>query len=107
MPRKRKYEEAVSDAIRLLDKKKRGWRKKINAATLNMDDYEQCILGQIYGECSDGLDKLDIGLNEYLAFGLPLYMDGMPQYDTWEQYRRYMNAQDATLKREWIRQING
>lgn len=45
----RKYEAQVARGITFLNKKKRGWRKKINIEMLNMLDSRHCIIGQLYG----------------------------------------------------------
>jgi hypothetical protein len=53
----------IVDAVTLLDEKYPEWWKKINVDKLNMGDYQNCILGQLYGSYCTGLDKLNVRTN--------------------------------------------
>ena len=52
------YERQVQKGARLLDERMPGWEGKINLLTLNIKDCHQCILGQLYGEYSEGLKRI-------------------------------------------------
>ena len=51
--------ENVDRGIKILDRQLPLWRQKINIESLNMIDGECCIIGQLFGEYSKGLDELD------------------------------------------------
>ena len=55
----------VERGATLLDAEQPGWCKRIDLVTLDMGDTEQCVLGQMYGHYSDGVDALGLGLSEY------------------------------------------
>ena len=55
----------VERGATLLDAEQPGWCKRIDLVTLDMGDTEQCVLGQMYGHYSDGVDALGLGLREY------------------------------------------
>lgn len=52
--------DAVERGARLLDFKCPGWFQKINRVTLDMADNKKCILGQVYGDYTQG--ALQVGL---------------------------------------------
>jgi hypothetical protein len=44
---------------KLLDEKYEGdWREKIDIDELDMDNQDECILGQMYGDYEDGLEEV-------------------------------------------------
>lgn len=55
-----KYEcpKTIKAAAEILDKAMPGWEKKIDKKTLDMDDGEYCVLGQLYFTYDDGIDLL-------------------------------------------------
>jgi hypothetical protein len=52
------YPKSISEAAKLLDKALPGWENKINISTLNMKNYEDCLLGQLYGGYNEGFKLL-------------------------------------------------
>ena len=54
-------EKRVAKGVALLDKKvPNGWRECINPHTLDVSDYDLCVLGQIYGNYSLGTSALGL-----------------------------------------------
>ena len=53
--------ERVEAGAALLDRKRRSktWRRKIDLKQLNLESCQDCILGQLYGGYSVGLDRLE------------------------------------------------
>ena len=62
--------ETITAGVRrgaaLLDRKLPGWHTRINLNTLDLNDCEACILGQLYGKYSYGLEVLLVGDQFYL-----------------------------------------
>lgn len=50
----------VEHGVRLLDKRRPGWRTRINPDALYMGYPDACILGQLFGSYRDGLSVLGI-----------------------------------------------
>ena len=46
----------IARGIALLDEKKPGWCNTIDLARLDIDDGHQCVLGQVFGTYSAGVD---------------------------------------------------
>lgn len=57
--------EAVTAAIAVLDQHEPHWRDRVNLDQLEQMSHDRCILGQVFGRWSAGLDA--IGCNEDLA----------------------------------------
>lgn len=62
----------VAAGVDLLDTYDPKWFEKINTETLDMSNEDDCILGQLFGDYSRGLDELgiygpDYGLDLILA----------------------------------------
>lgn len=56
---KRALAETVARGIALLDEHgPEGWLEKIDPQDLNLQSTSQCVLGQVYGDFSVGLEKL-------------------------------------------------
>lgn len=62
-------EEQVRAGIALLDQKVPDWRDQVDVAELDMVEYRQCVLGQVYGSYHDGLDELDLDDAGAVAYG--------------------------------------
>jgi hypothetical protein len=54
----RTYAGRVREGVRLLDEQNPGWDSRIDLARLDMRQCGNCILGQLYGEYDQGLNKL-------------------------------------------------
>lgn len=50
--------KAAATGAALLDEKSPGWAMEINAATLRMETFTHCILGQLYGHYTKGINEL-------------------------------------------------
>jgi hypothetical protein len=53
--------ERVAAGAMLLDERKPGWYKTIDNALLNIASCRKCVLGQVYGDFSDGVRELALG----------------------------------------------
>ena len=60
----RKCDAAVRRGVRLLDKMSPGWHLKIDLRKLDLAFIDKCVLGQVFGDYSDGCDKLSDALTE-------------------------------------------
>lgn len=52
--------QKVSRGIKLLNRMKPGWEKKVSLKKLHMHRCESCILGQVFGEFHAGRAKLHL-----------------------------------------------
>jgi hypothetical protein len=69
---------------KLLDEKYEGdWREKIDVDELDMDNQDECVLGQLYGDYEDGLVKL-FGRCDYQA-GEDYGFDHHGNVDAWKE----------------------
>lgn len=57
----------VQRGAKLLDKELPGWHTRINLHNLDLNNCEQCILGQLYGDYSKGLDAMFHGDQQYFS----------------------------------------
>lgn len=61
--------ERVKNGVRLLDAKVPNWREKIDLERLDInsqgfdEDGDACVLAQVFGYYSDGVDELDLNHN--------------------------------------------
>jgi len=53
-----KYSDAVINGAELLDEVWPGWYKRVDEASLDLGDCTACILGQVYGGYTDGVNRL-------------------------------------------------
>ena len=51
---------AVERGASLLDEKRPGWENEIDVDRLDMNNFKNCVLGQVYGEYDAGLVQLGI-----------------------------------------------
>jgi hypothetical protein len=59
-------EDRVSAGAVLLDEQRPGWYAQIDLQRLDMDSYDDCVLGQLFGSFEGGLETLDaVGLYIY------------------------------------------
>lgn len=62
---------SVEAAAQFLDKQHPGWASKIDLNSLNMFEWNNCILGQLYGDYTKAISKLSLsGDPEQSAFGV-------------------------------------
>ncbi|MEU8317120.1 hypothetical protein AB0C33_02015 [Nonomuraea sp. NPDC048881] len=60
------YEIQVDRGFRLLEEKApRTWRDRVNRADLNMGDPDSCILAQIFGSYTAGLEALGLQIGTF------------------------------------------
>lgn len=76
-----------------------GWAERIDTETLNMALWNLCVVGQYFGNYSQGMDKLGISLrDEAWEFGFNIAPDDECYYD--------LNHSDyALLEIAWIDEI--
>jgi len=55
------FGDKIKAGISLLDSEKPGWRDLINVGTLDLANCDVCVLGQVFGNYSEGLSQLGIG----------------------------------------------
>ncbi len=65
--------------IKLLDKKRPGWKRKVKPALLELASGYSCILGQAYpGHFDEGIEKLNLSSDQIRAFGFDTDISGLP-----------------------------
>jgi hypothetical protein len=84
--------ERVSRGAMLLDRERPDWAYEINLETLDLRDYEFCIVGQLWGRYSQGLYELRVDDEGELVYGFS--HDAPPHHDEW-----------AMLNEAWIDEI--
>lgn len=58
--------DLVDRGIALLNERgPEGWRGRVNLERLNLRDYKECLLAQLYGTFADGVKQLDIDPQVY------------------------------------------
>jgi hypothetical protein len=53
-PETEKERAAVDRLIPILDAIEPGWRDRVNADTLNLADWHDCLIGQVFGSFTEG-----------------------------------------------------
>lgn len=61
----------VKAGAELLDERRPGWAKEINLATLNLEECDECIQGQLYGEFQNAAALQQLGVAD-IAHGFTL-----------------------------------
>ena len=86
----RKYQQAVTDGIKLLNKQFPRWKRRIKLEKLHMASSQHCILGQLYGSYGIGVNKI-----------------GLPPFNFTERCNHGFTTihNFGALTREWKRQI--
>ena len=64
------YTSAVNAGIQLLDAERPGWKSEVDLDNLDLGSCGVCVLGQIFGEYSEGLSEL--GINRGSRYGFDL-----------------------------------
>lgn len=62
--------QAAARGATKLDEMKPGWTNRVDERTLDMTSPERCVLGQVFGSYSYGLEQL--GLRNRIAYGFDL-----------------------------------
>jgi len=89
----------VSAGARWLDEVEPGWAERIDLDDFCLSDGRRCILGQLYGRYSDGLDTHDLEYEEAKMYGFNLdTLDG--KYDQWGEGLFWIR-----LEEHWIAEI--
>ena len=70
------FEKEIARGAELLDRHRPGWMLELDLANLDMSSCQACVVGQIMGDYTDGLEKM-IGPHEVLygeeyGFDLPV-----------------------------------
>lgn len=91
-----KYFEQISAGMKMLDYAKPNWRKDLDLDVLCMSDMRRCVLGQLYGDFSDGV----------------FYLSGLSGLEKWEWAQGFgfdapFLAGYVTLTAEWKAAISG
>lgn len=64
------YSAAVNAGIQLLDAERPGWKSEVDLDNLDLGSCGVCVLGQIFGEYSEGLSELGISVGSRYGFDL-------------------------------------
>lgn len=59
----------IPEGVALLDDVVPDWASKVDLATLSMSDYNTCVLGQVFGDYSEGRARLGIPLGDGKWYG--------------------------------------
>ena len=100
--------ERVQAGAKLLDEQHPGWHNKIDIATLNIGSCFRCILGQLYGEFSEGASKLCLYHSEQFGFCLS---SNEPPYrykslrERWVEEIRERREKDSQEDRDFLREV--
>lgn len=84
--------QRVNRGASLLDRRRPGWRAKINVARLSLGDPWECVLGQLYGFYTDGLDAVFGKSDGIDAWGHGFALGGEPD-------------DEEKLREAWTRKI--
>ena len=79
----------VADGVALLDEVWPGWEREIDLNRLDVSDADLCILGQLYGSFTAGLEVLETKAADCIGnfsmpsarFGFNAWSDELPEYD--------------------------
>ncbi|UJQ86919.1 hypothetical protein SEA_TREAT_84 [Streptomyces phage Treat] len=56
----RDYSNEVAKGIKVLDQQVPNWRQKIDVENLDLGSCSICVLGQVFGDYNDGIEKLNV-----------------------------------------------
>lgn len=104
-------EEYVASGAAFLDEKYPAWRQRIDVDTIDISDGDHCILGQLYGSYSQGVDLLRLGDGAVENFGF-IYSTRAPSgalTDAWQALLADAYPVGTLLKTEYgvIRRVYG
>lgn len=98
------YSLRAERGAKLLDSAIPAWWRMIDAGLLDIEDFKNCIIGQVFGDWSGGTAELD------RATDVPLYCDrenqeyyGFELRD--EEYRSDLAFHKASLEARWLIEI--
>lgn len=100
--------ERVNVAAGVLDTLKPGWRSDVDMHTVDMGSHRYCILGQVFGEFSNGMREFKIQAREdgvlTDAYGTTEYFGFASGYHYVDGEERYVS--DSMLMHVWSEQVN-
>lgn len=92
----------VLRGIELLDRQVPGWRDRIDWDKLDMTNCYKCILGQLFGEYSEGVEELGALPGSHYGFDAPPYLGSgiTSKYFTElaELWRQAAKAEDEAMR---------
>lgn len=62
-------ESRIKAGAKFLDSEYPGWREKINKSSLDMHDWRDCILGQLFGRYNFGIAVLGLSRIDSMSYG--------------------------------------
>lgn len=77
--RARRRARAAAGAA-LLDRLVPGWWRRIRLRSLNLNDCEHCITGQLFGDYTQGLDELHVSRLDAPVYGFETHDDDGADY---------------------------
>jgi hypothetical protein len=87
------FETRIERGMRLLDELEPGWRERVDLGRLDMSSCLTCILGQLYGDYTQGLSEL--GVWDAEAYGFDTYG---PDPTTSQRYQELTAAWQEALR---------
>jgi hypothetical protein len=91
--------ERVQAGAAFLDEERPDWRWEIDTATLDLSDDCGCVLGQIFGDFTDGFKALGITASQAADLG---FDSQLRHQDTWYDGRlRDVDHEYNNLTEEW------
>lgn len=86
------YQEAIAFGAREMDRLRPDWFLDIDLDILSLQLGHDCVLGQLFGDFSRGLRKLNLSEHDGVAMGLDLYWsldDPADRDGLWERMTEY------------------
>lgn len=94
------YEERVATGAALLDKINPNWYTRIDSGSLDLLSTRYCVLGQIYGSYSKGLDELYIDTGGYSqGFIIFRFWNHLKIEELWREQIATRRARDLNARR--------
>jgi len=89
------YKELVAKGVKWLDDNHSGWQSRIKPSLLNMNHYDNCVLGQMFNGYSQA-EKI-LGEKFCIDHGFKY-----PNEDSFQDYHEYTNSiKSKVLDKEW------
>jgi hypothetical protein len=95
----------MKPVLKLLDKKCPGWRNKINTCCLNMEKYDSCILGQLYGEYQIGRSAIWPAKRYDIVDGLCRKF-GFDEYGDHDEWIKIINQKPQENKNNFFEMVD-
>jgi hypothetical protein len=101
------YTVPVQRMAERLDEERPGWFKEINLGTLAMEDCQNCVVGQLYGDYTAGMGELGIHiLKEGVTYGVDINdIYGGPESSR-EHLDALADAEYSKMEDAWREEIN-